>query len=271
MADELLNPPGTEEGIPTPEGDDSALLEALGTEPGADQGQGVPPEGGEEIPLPENATPSDRQAHARMQAVLTKKTQALADQRKQLEAREAQLSGLRQLVPYLQDPRTQKFMMDTFGGGERVSEAGEDGDSELDPVVAQAVRRHTDPLASQLKNLQAQISDQHALAEFVRDHPDWEKHLDGMKAAWQRDGALGRPLRNREDAYNFAIALRVRQARERRVAAEARSRGSVAGPGAASSVPDVKTQTTYDFKQAMRAALEEQGYKPDEVLGRRDL
>lgn len=283
MADQVPNPPSPEAGATgadvSADANDSDFLglDGTGLDEGSDQGQGVPPGGEEFAALPENATASERQAHARMQAAFTKKTQAVATRLRDLEAREtrlnaesAQQEGLRRLLPYLRDPRTQKFLYDTFEGGGG-SEVGADGDSELDPVVAQAVRKHTDPLASQLRNLQEQIVDQHALASFVGEHPDWQKHHEGMKRAWQKDAALGRPLRSREDAYNAAIVEQVRQARERRAAADARNRAGVGGAGSTSSVPKSTERPMFDMRDASRAALEEAGFRPDEVLGRRDL
>lgn len=281
MVDQDPNPLSAGEGAPAPDADSDLLIpDGTGTEEtDSDQGQGAPPEGGEFAPLPENATPSERQAHTRMQAAWTKKTQTLSAQRKEVEALQArlqagaaQLDGLRQLEPFLRDPRTQRFLMETFPEGtEPGTGGGMDGDSDLDPVVSQVVQRHVAPLAAQLRNLQAQNVDQLALAVFVQEFPDWQKHHDGMRRAWQKDAALGKPLRSREDAYNFAIVEKVRQARRLREASDARNRAGVSGAGTASSVPKTPERPMYEMKDAMRAALEESGFRPDDVLGKRDI
>lgn len=284
MADQEPNLSSGSEGTPASEADSDLLLGDPGTDEGdSDQGQGAPPEEGEFAPLPENATLSERQAHSRMQAAWTKKTTALAAQRReveataaQLQARATQLEGMRRLEPYLRDPRTQRFLMETFQeGAEPGTEGGVDGDQDLDPAIVQAIRRHaravTDPLVERLRNLQEQNADQLALATFVQENPDWQKHHDGMKRAWQKDATLGKPLRSREDALNFAIVEKVRQARQRHAAAEARNRAGVGGAGTASSVPKPTERPMYDMQAAARAALEEAGFRPDEALGRRDL
>ncbi len=266
-----------------------AVLDGTG-EVGAGPGQGEPPgEGVEEqfFDPTQVATSDDRSVHARMQAAFTQKTQAVAKKSREVDAKEAgltqqaaqlqqqttQLQSLQQLVPYLRDPRTQQFLEATFGEGASgpTAASGTSGEElELDPQVAQAVRTQMKPMQGQLQRLQEQVADSTVLAEFVRTHPDWEKHMAGMKEAWASDQSQGLPARSRDAAYDFAFRVKFQRALEARRAQGQRAQAGVEGTGVSSSNAPAPREIK-SFDDAMRSALEEAGHDPRRVLGAQEL
>lgn len=266
-----------------------AALEGTGEEP-AGPGQGAPPGEGEEESFFDPAqvvTEDDRNVHARMQAAFTQKTQKVAEKSRVVDAKETsltqreaqlqqqttQLQSLQRLMPYLQDPRTQQFLEATFGegpGGQPAAGGTGGEELELDPQVAQAVRQQMKPVESRIQRLQEQVTDQVVLAEFVRTHPDWEKHMAGMKEAWTQDQSQGLPARSRDAAYDYAFRVKVQRAIEARRAQAARSQAGVEGTGVTSSNAPAPREIK-GFDDAMRAALEEAGHDPRRVLGAQEL
>ena len=266
-----------------------AVLEGTGEEP-TGPGQGAPPgegEGDQFFDPTQVATADDRSVHARMQAAFTQKTQKVAEKSRVVEAKETQLTqreaqlqqqtqqlqSLQQLVPYLRDPRTQQFLMETFGegaGGQPAASGTSDAEPYLDPAVAQAVRTQMKPVQGQLQRLQEQVTDQMALAEFVRSHPEWEKHMTGMKEAWASDQSQGLPARSRDAAYDYAFRVKVERVLAARSAQKERAQAGVEGTGVSASNAPAPREIK-SFEDAMRSALEDAGHDPRRVLGAQEL
>jgi hypothetical protein len=213
--------------------------------------------------------PELRPSFVEMQKAYTQKTQALAEVRKGLEAQKGQLEDAQRQAAILQgllsDNRVRTFLnrlraqeQGLPSGEGTLTEEGTEDDSQVDPVVHQAVEKRIAPLRDELTQLRARLEVSQERESFVRAHPDYGKYKELMAEAIRED-----PRRSLWDAYNWAYRKRTESA-----LADARKRltarrQSPEGAGTAAEVRKVSRVT--NFKEAVDGALDELELSRDDL------
>jgi len=226
-----------------------------------DPGQaGDQPEGGESFydpsKVPEELQPTFRD----MKKAFTQKTQALAEVRRKAEEA-LRTSSLHQqkavaFDQLLQDTRVRDFLQRLDN-----PDSGSEDPTESDPVMMQAIERATAPLRQRLEQMQGQLGQRDAFAEFQQSHPDWNKYKGDMQKAWEQDRLAGRGFRSYEDAYNWAVVQKVkavraqRQTQQPQAGVESRGVGRPVIPAG----PDLKGSSSEAFKSSLAWALDQLG------------
>lgn len=175
-----------------------------------------------------------------MQGAFTKKNQAVAAVKRevdqQLQMLRAQGNKARVLDDIMKDPDVFALIQSKARGENPVT--GSD-DADVDPNIRAELDRAIGPLRQELQQTQAQLADQQAQAEFVRTHSDWEKYGESMQEVWREDQLAGRPLRNRDAAYDAAFRKVVLAQEKSATRQQARQAAAVQGPGTQRQTPTV--------------------------------
>lgn len=189
-----------------------------------------------------------------MQKANTQKNQAMAAKVKEAEEHVHRAGLFDNLVA---DERVVGFLkqLDAADRGEGPTPGGVDSeDPDLDPAVQAAIAKAIKPVQEQLLQTRQKLQVSDEKTTFIAAHPDYETYMDGMQEAWKQN-----PARSMEDAYNWAFRQSYLGKVESLEKKRAASKASVETGG--SSVPTVRTAKINNFKDAVRAALEEHGMR----------
>jgi peptidoglycan hydrolase CwlO-like protein len=192
-----------------------------------------------------------------MQADYTKKTQAVAADKRSVETQLQQLRGqtgkAQAFDEIMRDPDVFSLVQQKARGQ---APASSPDDADLDPSIREELNRQIGPLRQELQQTQARLADQQDAAEFARTHPDADKLREPMQEVWREDQLAGKPLRTREAAYDAAFRRTVLARRDAATRQQARKAASVEGTGTQKRTP-TPTPSADSFEEAVELAAKE--------------
>lgn len=241
-----INQPQPEQASPTPQqeqgespdsGEDAYLDSFL--EEGGDQGQSPP--GSKQETYSEDSfydasqvPPELQGSFKEMQGAFTKKTQQLAELRKQYEGELQGLGSVRQkaqvMDQLLRDQRFVDFLntVDQQGGDEY------QGDTSEDPSVRMYLEQALTPYQRRVESLERRIAAGQELAQLAAKRPDYRRYQNEIAEALQEN-----PNRTLEDAYNAAVIRQLDSRRESLSRKKAAQKASVEGAAPSRSTAPV--------------------------------
>lgn len=225
---------------------------------GADQGQDPPATGeGESSEGPSffdgDVSPELEPERKRMQAAFTKKTQALAQEKREFAGEVHKASLFDQLMA---NPAVVDFLNQLQSGqpssqrsGRQQQEANFFDEESTGTAIPEVISQEISSLRDEVKGLKMQEE----LRKFGQAYPNWEQEKEGMLESWKAN-----PYLSIEDAYLRSVgrkALAAQQNRARQQQEQSRRESlSTEQPTAPRSQKAIQPATTWD--EAVKQALD---------------